>query len=108
MNHHDDPYPDESAFANAQPVQPGDVLTLQVERLGDDGDGLCRVQNYVIWVPGALAGGRLTVEVRIGQQDWLIRSLRLEGAILAADSPDMVRLLQLSEFNAPVTIEPPQ
>jgi hypothetical protein len=59
-------------------------------------------------VPGALADGRLTVEVRMGQQDSMVRSLRLQGAILAADTHDMVRFLQLSEFNATVTIEPPQ
>jgi 23S rRNA (uracil1939-C5)-methyltransferase len=51
------------SFESTQPVQKGDVLTLEVEGLGDNGDGLCRVQNYVVWVPGALPGERVVVEV---------------------------------------------
>ena len=61
VSYYDDP--SSRASASAQPVQPGDVLTLEVERLGDDGDGLCRVQNYVIWVPGALAGETVVIEI---------------------------------------------
>ena len=59
-------------------------------------------------VPAAQAGERLLVEVQMGQEDGLVRSLRLEGKLIADDPPDMVRYLRLSNFNAPVTIEPPE
>lgn len=58
-------------------------------------------------VPSVQVGERLSVEVLMGQEDGLVMSLRLEGALLAQDSPEMVRVLRLSEFNAAVTIEPP-
>ena len=58
-------------------------------------------------VPGALSGDLLDLEVQIGQDDALPRTVRLVGMLLSQDPPDMVRVLQLSNFNAPVTIEPP-
>ena len=58
-------------------------------------------------VPSVQVGERLSVEVLMGQEDSLVRSLRLEGAPLSQDTPEMVRVLRLSEFNAAITIEPP-
>ena len=45
---------DPKPFASIQPVQVGDVVTLEVERLGSNGDGLCRVQNYVVTLRAGL------------------------------------------------------
>jgi len=46
--------PHEPSSSATQPVQIGDVVTLTVEQLGPNGDGLCRVNNYVVFVPGTL------------------------------------------------------
>lgn len=51
------------SFESTQPVRPGDVIPLVVERLGDNGDGMCRVQNYVVWVSGVLPGEHVDVEI---------------------------------------------
>ena len=58
-------------------------------------------------VPSAQVGERLSVEVLMGQEDGLVRSFRVEGALLAQDTTEMVRVLRLSEFNVAITIEPP-
>ena len=51
------------SHTSSSPVQAGEIVHLDVERLGESGDGLCRVNNYVVWVPGALAGEKVVAEV---------------------------------------------
>ncbi len=58
-------------------------------------------------VPGAPEGETLHMEVWIGRDDDLVRKVRLTGRLVEADTPDIVRVLELSRFNEPVTIEPP-
>ena len=57
MNSHD------HSGTSTQPVQIGDVVPLTVEQLGLNGDGLCRINNYVIFVPGALPDEDVEVEI---------------------------------------------
>ena len=59
------------------------------------------------FVPGAPEGGTLHVEVWAGRDDYQVRKVRLTGALLDADPPDITRVLELSRFDEPVTIEPP-
>ena len=58
-------------------------------------------------VPGAPEGETLHFEVWAGRDDYLVRRVRLTGRLLAADPPDIVRVLELSRFDEPVSIEPP-
>ncbi len=58
-------------------------------------------------VPGAPEGDTLQMEVWIGRDDYLVRKVRLTGRLVEADTPDIVRVLELSRFDEPVTIEPP-
>ena len=58
-------------------------------------------------VPGAPEGETLQMEVWIGRGDYLVRKVRLTGRLVEADTPDIVRVLELSRFDKPVTIEPP-
>ena len=58
-------------------------------------------------VPGAPEGETLRVEVWTGRDDHLVRRVRLTGALIDADPPDMARVLELSRFDEPVSIEPP-
>lgn len=48
----------------------------------------------------------MPVELAIDAQGHIV-SLRLDGPLVAADSDDVVRRLDLSEFDQPVEIEPP-
>lgn len=58
-------------------------------------------------VPGAPEGETLHMEVWVGRDDYLVRKVRLTGRLVEADTPDIVRVLELSRFDEPVTIEPP-
>ena len=58
-------------------------------------------------VPGALEGNTLEIAVFVGRDDLLPRSVRLSGLMFADDPPGMTRLLDLADFNDPVSIEPP-
>ena len=58
-------------------------------------------------VPSASERSVLRVEVWIGTEDALPRSVRMVGALIAGDPLEMTRLMSLRDFNAPVTVEPP-
>jgi hypothetical protein len=58
-------------------------------------------------VPGAAEGGSLRVTTYIRRDDGLPIRVALEGPLIAADTEAMVRHLSLSDFDAPVAIEPP-
>lgn len=45
------------------PVRRGDRVSLTIERLGDGPDGIGRVGDYVVFVPGVLPGEQALVEI---------------------------------------------
>jgi predicted RNA-binding protein with TRAM domain len=46
------------------PVEVGDRREVEIENLGDQGDGIARVdRGYVVIVPGTEVGDRVTVEI---------------------------------------------
>lgn len=58
-------------------------------------------------VPSAPAGNVLDLQVRVGRGDFLVRRVDMTGVLFDADPPSMTRYLELSEFDKPLTIEPP-
>ena len=58
-------------------------------------------------VPGAPEGETLRLEVWTGRDDYLVRKVRLTGRLVESDTPGIVRVLELSRFDEPVSIEPP-
>ena len=58
-------------------------------------------------VPSATEDSALRIEVWIGREDALPRSVRMVGALVAGDPPSMTRVMSLRDFDAPVSIEPP-
>ncbi len=58
-------------------------------------------------VPSATDDSELRIEVRIGVEDALPRSVRMVGARVEGDPPGMTRMMSLRDFDAPVTVEPP-
>ena len=58
-------------------------------------------------VPGAPEGETLHLEAWVGRDDHLVRKVRLTGVLLKDDPPDITRVLELSRFDEPVSIEPP-
>jgi predicted RNA-binding protein with TRAM domain len=45
------------------PVEEGQELTLTIDALGRRGDGIARLNNFVIFVPGAQAGDQVKVRI---------------------------------------------
>lgn len=46
-----------------KPVSEGDVVELEVEDLGSKGDGIARVEGFVVFVPGGEVGKKYNVEI---------------------------------------------
>ncbi len=46
-----------------KPVKPGDEIDVTIDTVGGKGDGVAKIKNFVIFVPGAQAGE--TIKVRI-------------------------------------------
>ena len=45
------------------PVETGDSYHLEIQELGEEGDGIGYVEDFVVIVPGSTLGESVTVEV---------------------------------------------
>ncbi|MCJ2519721.1 MAG: TRAM domain-containing protein [Candidatus Thermoplasmatota archaeon] len=45
------------------PVEEGKVYEATIEDLGREGDGLARIENFVVFVPGAKVGDRVKIKI---------------------------------------------
>jgi len=46
------------------PINVGDVHTVKIESKGKGGDGLARVQGFVVFVPGANVGDEVKIRIK--------------------------------------------
>ncbi|MBI3977878.1 MAG: LppX_LprAFG lipoprotein [Chloroflexi bacterium] len=59
-------------------------------------------------VGGQAAGAEpIGLEVWVGAGDWLVRQVKLAGAVTQGEAPQMERTLKLSSFNQSVSIDAP-
>ncbi len=49
--------------APALPVEEGKVYDAKIEDIGREGDGLARIQNFVVFVPGTKIGDEIKVRI---------------------------------------------
>jgi hypothetical protein len=56
----------------------------------------------------SVPGTTVSVELWIGQADFMVRSIKLSGKITDTEAQGIVRTLNISNFNQPMTIELPQ
>jgi len=50
-----------------KPVKIGDVINVEIKEVSRRGDGVARVNNFVVFVPGTKPGDRVSVRIeRIG------------------------------------------
>jgi hypothetical protein len=54
-----------------------------------------------------ISGATLKVELWIAKSDLRIRQVRIPGKIAEEDPPNIVRVIKLSKYDEPATIEPP-
>lgn len=45
------------------PVEVGDIKEVRIEALGSEGDGIAKVNGFVIFVPGVKVGDVVTVRI---------------------------------------------
>lgn len=71
------PAADEAAPSEPQPpVEEGELRYVEVEDMGDQGDGIARVERgYVIILPGTDVGDRLKVEIEEVEQNFAVGSV---------------------------------
>jgi predicted RNA-binding protein with TRAM domain len=56
--------------SDGPPVAEGEVREVEIEDVGDQGDGLARVgPGYVVFVPGAAVGDRPTVRITSAREN---------------------------------------
>ena len=88
-----------------------DVSVAGVEKVGGDNTYLLegQVDSGVLKAAAPIAEAGLTVNVKIwvGVDDYNIRQVRLEGPFAPGEPENIVRILSLSKFDEPVSIEPP-
>ncbi len=69
--------------------------------------GTVRSESLGTLIPPAFPGQEVDVELWIGQPQSFLRRVRIEGRILAADDPEVVRVLSIQGFDQPVEISLP-
>jgi hypothetical protein len=88
-----------------------EVRVAGVEKVGGDNTYLLegQVDSGVLEAAAPIAEPGLTVNVKIwvGVDDYNIRQVRLEGPFSPGEPENIVRILSLSKFDEPVSIEPP-
>ena len=68
----------------AAPVEEGKVYEAKIEDMGREGDGLCRVANFVVFIPGTKVGDQVKFKVtkvlrRVELRDDLERPPQIVG-----------------------------
>lgn len=54
---------------SSSPVEEGKVYEAKIEDIGREGDGIARIQNFVIFVPGTKIGDQVKIRItRIGRR----------------------------------------
>jgi len=88
-----------------------DVSVAGVEKVGGDNTYLLegQVDSGVLEAAAPIAEPGLTVNVKVwvDVEDYTIRQVRLEGPFAPGEPENIVRILSLSKFDEPVSIEPP-
>lgn len=50
-------------FERKPPVQVGDVREVRIENIGNGGDGIARIDGYVVFVPGVKVDDVVTIRI---------------------------------------------
>ena len=68
------------------PVYGDEIYEIEVERLGNNAEGVGRIDGFTVFVPGALPGERVRLKIGVVKKRYAI------GAVVKrlTDSPDRV------------------
>ncbi len=54
----------EDAKTPPTPVEVGEEYDVEIEDTGKEGDGIARIDNFVVFIPGADVGDEVTIEIK--------------------------------------------
>ncbi|MFA6048508.1 MAG: TRAM domain-containing protein [Candidatus Micrarchaeia archaeon] len=54
----------DSKYSDEKPVKVGEEYDVTIESVGSRGDGICKIQNLVIFVAGASQGETLKIRIK--------------------------------------------
>lgn len=87
----------DSPTQQSPPVEPGDIREVTIESLGDQGDGIAKIdRGYVVIVPGTRPDDEVTVEIENARENVAFARVRDDDDRESANS---------SEFNDPLAEE---
>ena len=52
-----------SEFGRAPPVEVGEIKEVRIEAMGSEGDGIAKVDGFVVFVPGAKVDDVVTIRI---------------------------------------------
>lgn len=52
-----------SEFGRAPPVEVGEIREVRIEAMGSEGDGIAKVDGFVVFVPGAKVDDVVTIRI---------------------------------------------
>lgn len=72
-----------AASRDEPPVEEGEIREVEIEDVGDQGDGIARIgPGYVVFVPETTVGDRVTVEIKEARENFAFGEVR-EGEPLS-------------------------
>ena len=60
------------------PVEPGEEYTVEIEEIGEEGDGVAYVEEFVVLVPDSNLGEQALIEIREVEESFATAEL-VEG-----------------------------
>ncbi|WP_044958295.1 TRAM domain-containing protein [Halarchaeum acidiphilum] len=64
-----------SADDTPVPVETGDEYVVDIEDIGEEGDGIAHVEDFVVLVPDAKMGDQVRVEIDTVQDEFAVADL---------------------------------
>ena len=61
--------------SDTAPVEEGEQYTVEIEEIGEEGDGIAHVRDFVLIVPEGEIGERVTVRVDTVREDFASASM---------------------------------
>jgi len=55
---------------NSSPINEGDEYDVKIEDTGRDGDGICRIDGFVIFVSGAKVGDEVKIRINTTRRNF--------------------------------------
>ncbi|MFO7791721.1 MAG: TRAM domain-containing protein [Candidatus Saliniplasma sp.] len=50
-------------FGASPPVEEGETYDVEIEDMGKEGDGVAKVENFVVFIPDTEVGDKVTIEI---------------------------------------------